>query len=154
MNRVALVLFFAALNSFIVFHFVEFWHFPDPDFDSDTTGWMAWTQLVETLQDFSNVDVMQMIFWSGFLTSSMLLASSPFLVTILRISRLAWWTGALTSGVATLAFGCVVLPLVIKSEEISPGPGCFLLSSAMLLNFLGFFFIRRDIPANPVIEPA
>ncbi len=152
MNRIALVLFFAALNSFIVFHFVEFWHFQDSSFDSDTTGWMIWPQLVGTLKVLSNVEVMQMIFWSGLLTSSLLLVSSPFLVAILRKSRLAWWIGALTSGVATLAFGFVVLPLAFNSDELSPGPGCFLLSSAMLLNFLGFFFIRRDIPANPVIE--
>lgn len=154
MNRIALVLFIAASTSFVAFHFVEFWRFQNPAFDSNTTGWMIWPEFVETLKVFSNLDVMQMIFWSGFLTSSFLLVSSPFLVAVLRMSRLAWWFGALMSGAATLAFGFVVLPMAFKTDELSPGAGCVLLSSAMLLNLLGFCFIRREIPANPVIEAA
>jgi len=153
MNRIARVVFVAALTSFVAFHFVEFWHFTEPGFDPDTIGWRIWTELPMTFRRLSHVDGMQMIFWSGFLTSSLLLASSPFVAGVLRISRLAWWIGTLTSGAANIAFGCVFIPLVSETAEISPGPGfCFLLA-AILLNFLGFFFIRREIPPNPVSDP-
>jgi hypothetical protein len=154
MNRIARLAFVAALISFIAFHFVEFWHFTEPDLDADTTGWRIWTEIPTTMGSPSHLDGVQMIFWSCFLTSSLLVASSPFLVGVVRVSRLAWWIGALTSGVATIALGGFLISLVSDHAEISPGLGFTLLLAAMLLNFLGFFFIRREIPPNPVTDPA
>lgn len=153
MNRIARVLFLSALASFIAFHFVGFWHFKESDSDVDTTGWRIWTEMPMTMRSLSHVNGVRMIFWSCFLTSSLLVASSPFLIGVVRVSRLAWWIGVLTSGVATLALGGFLISLVSDHSEISPGPGFILLLAALLLNFLGFFFIRREIPPNPVIDP-
>ena len=154
MNRVALVLFVSALASFVAFHFVRFTLILDPALSSvDNIGWRVWPELPRTLRHLSQIDWLEMIIWSGFLTNSLLLLSSPFLVVILRTSRLAWWIGILASGAAMIGFCGVLVPSIIESDRVAPGPGLVCLLAAMLLNFLGFFFIRREIPTDPVMDP-
>ena len=155
MNRTARVLFLTALGCFVAFHFVRFTIFLDPSLSAtDNTGWRIWGELPDAFRDFSRVDAEEMVIWSGFLTSSLLLASSPLLVPVLKLSRLAWWLGVLASGVAMLGFGGVIIPVLWVADYAVPGPGAYCLFAAMLLNFTGFFFIRREIPPNPVIETA
>jgi hypothetical protein len=156
MNQAARTLFLAALGCFAAFHFVSFYIIQNQSFASeDFTGWKIWKGLVaDAFRHSSRVDAKEMIAYSGFLTSALLLVSSPFLVPFLRISRLAWWICVLTSGASMLGFGSVIIPQATISPDVVPGPGfCFLLA-AMTLNFLGFFFIRREIPPNPVIDPS
>jgi hypothetical protein len=156
MNRAARVLFIVSFGCFVAFHFASFYIFPNQPFLSkDFTGWNIWVAMVaDTFRHSSRVDARTMIAYSGFLTSALLLISAPFLLPVLRISRLAWWGCVLTSGIAMIGFGSVIIPQGKVSGDVVPGPGYHLLFSAMLLNFLGFLFIRREIPPNPVIDPA
>ena len=155
MNRIALVLFVSALASFVAFHFVRFTIFIDPAMSSvNNIGWTIWSEFSRIFRKLYRINWQEMMLFSGFLTNSLLFVSSPFLVAVLRSSRLSWWIGILASGAATIGFSGVLVPLIISSETSVPGPGCFFLFSAMLLNFLGFFFIRREIPPNPVIDAA
>jgi hypothetical protein len=156
MNRAARVLFLVSFGCFVAFHFASFYILPNQLFPSqDFAGWNIWVALVaDAFRHSSRVDVREMIAYSGFLTSALLLVSSPFLVPVLRISRLAWWGCILTSGIAMIGFGSVIIPQGTVSSDVVPGPGFYLLFTAMLLNFLGFLFIRREIPANPVIKSA
>ncbi len=152
MNRIALVLFVSAFGSFVAFHFIPFWSLPNPYSRSNISGWEAWTEFARSLRSFSSVEVSDLILWSSFLTGSLLLVASPWLIPVFRISRMAWWICVLATAISTLGFFGVLIPDVKASEEVGPGPGLLCLFSAMLLNFLGFCFIQREIPANPVIE--
>ena len=128
MNRTARILFLNALACFVVFHFVRFTIFLDPLWSAtDNTGWRIWGELPDDFRDLSRVDAEEMVIWSGFLTSSLLLASSPFLVPVLRISRLAWWLGVLASGVSMLGFIGVLIPTLLKADYAVPGPGAYCL---------------------------
>ncbi len=155
MNRAARVLFIVSLGCFVAFHFGSFYILRNQPFPSqDFTGWNIWVALVaDVFRHPSRVDARTMIAYSGFLTCALLLVSSPFLVPILRSSRLAWWGCVLTSGIAMIGFGSVIIPQGTVSGDVVLGPGFYFLLAAMLLNFLGFLFIRRVISPNPVIDP-
>jgi hypothetical protein len=154
MNRIALGLFVSAVGGFVAFHFIPFWSLPNLDSYSNVTGWEAWTEFARSLRSFSSAEFGDLILWSSFLTGSLLLVASPWLITVFRMSRMAWWICVLATAISTLGFFGVLIPNMVTSEEVGPGPGLLCLFSAMLLNFLGFCFIRREIPVDPVTEPA
>ena len=152
MNRVAVIVFSVGLLFFGVFNFVPFIIFLDPAMATPTEGWRLWGKLVDAVRHGSLEDSKVMISWAALLCGELLIVTSPFLVPVFRLSRLAWWIAMLLSGCAVSGVVGVML-LEPPPASIDLGLGCYSLIAALALNFLGFFFIRREIPPNPVTGP-
>jgi hypothetical protein len=151
MKRLAFGFFTAALCCFIVFHIV-----PVSRHDS-SSGWHIWIELFEVLRSVKNLDVEDMIIISGFLTGSILILSCPLLVSVLNRSRLGWWIGMVSSGMVMLGLGGVILsPIMTNISNFFAilNPGLICLLAALGLNFVGFFFLRRNVPPCPVVDPS
>ena len=153
MNLIALALLITALIAFVVFHFLSFEIYTDPSY-GPSNGWMMWPGLIDFLGDVDFEDLAGMIAASAFLTYSLLVVVSPFIVPFLRISRLGWWMCIIASGVAMCGFGGVVLFSGHDPSFSVPGPGFYCLLASLALNFLGLLFIRREVPAAPEVDPA
>ena len=155
MNLIALALLITALIAFVAFHFLVITIYTDPGYSKTRDlGWEIWPELLEFLKDVDFDQIQGMIAASAFLTYCLLVVASPFLVPVLRISRIGWWVTVIASGVAMLGFGGVIL---ISNDDPSfsvPGPGLYCLLASLALNFLGLLFIRREVPAAPEVDSA
>jgi hypothetical protein len=153
MNLIALALLITALIAFIAFHFLVITIYTDPGYSKTRDlGWEIWPELLEFLKDVDFDQLQGMIAASAFLTYCLLVVASPFLVPVLRVSRIGWWVTVIASGLAMLGFGGIVL---ISNDDPSfslPGPGLYCLLASLALNFIGLLFIRREVPAAPVVE--
>ena len=145
MNLIALALLITALIAFVAFHFLVITIYTDPGYSKTRDlGWEIWPELLEFLKDVDFDQIQGMIAASAFLTYCLLVVASPFLVPVLRVSRISWWVTVIASGVAMVGFGGIVL---ISDDDPSfsvPGPGLYCLLASLALNFLGLLFIRRE----------
>jgi hypothetical protein len=154
MNLIALALLITALIAFGAFHFLIIEIYPGPSLspDLETVGWQVWPSLVETLGELHTSGMQPMVTISAFVTSALLVVACPFLVPVLRISRLIWWITVITSGAAMCGWGGVILMEPTDPTSCILGPGSYCLLASLALNFLGLLFIRREVTAAPEVD--
>ena len=147
MNLVALGFFVTALLALGGFHLTAW------DLGFRIHGWRIWPALWSMAQapDFSDtIESIGLIMFPSFVV---LAVCSPFLIGVLRKSRLAWWLLVLFSGICLISVGLFAI-----SESSLPdnpdqlGPGFFCLAGALTMNFFGMLFVRRDVPATMPID--
>jgi hypothetical protein len=150
MNLIALALLITALIAFVAFHFLPLEIYTDPSLFSKghEIGWRIWPSLVRFLNDVDFNDLEGMIAVSAFLTYCLLVVGSPFIIPVLRVSRLGWWITVICSGLAMCGFGGMIVMTENNPSFSIPGPGLYCLLASLALNFLGLLFIRRE----PVAE--
>ena len=147
MNLVAVAFFITALIALGAFH-VTPWSKEAPD-----QGYHVWIEFRDMVQarDFSNP--WESIGLFMFPCFALLALVSPFLVGFLRRSRLAWWMLVLFSGICLISIGAFMFVITqpAPGEPDQRGTGFFCLAGAMVLNFIGMLFVRRDgrIAAQP-----
>lgn len=146
MNLVALSLFVTSLLAFAAFHFTD-WSEEEP-----SPGYQAWPEILEMLQTADFTEPRASIGLVMFPCFALLALSSPFLIGILRRSRLAWWLLVLFSGCCLIAIGAFIVTNTQSApdEPDQRGAGFFFLAGALLSNFLGMLFVRRDGTAVPL----
>ncbi len=156
MNLIALSLLITALIAFIAFHFLIIERYTDPmlKLGPEMVGWQVWPILYDTLTShLGSNNISGMIALSAFITFSLIVAGCPFLIPILKVSRLSWWIVVVSSGAAMCGLGGNIL--TEQDPDFStPGPGLYCLLASLALNFLGLLFIRREVPAAPEVDPA
>lgn len=149
MNLVAVGLFITALLALFGFHVTEW----ESGMGSGIHGWVIWPALWSMAQapDFSDtIESIGLIMFPSFVV---LAVCSPFLIGVLRKSRLAWWLLVLFSGTCLISVGLFAI-----SESSLPdnpdqlGPGFFCLANALAMNFLGMLFVRRDVRVEMPID--
>jgi hypothetical protein len=146
MNLIALALLVTALIAFTAFHLLPV----DSGIGSDD-GWRVWQEIGLFLETPNLEDLQTMIGISSFLTCVVMILTGPFLIPVLRRSRLAWWLATIVSGMAFAGLG-VVVAIHNLGPGTQPGPAVFCLLAALALNFLGLLFIRREVPAAPAFD--
>lgn len=146
-NRIALCCLVLALAGFVAFHFLPWVPRSEGHFD----GWVIWQnisrKLLSTLWDSRDL-----LAATGFLTGALVLVSGPFLLPVLRSSRLAWWLFTVISALATIGLSGLILFHIIAYPHNSPRPpglGMICIIVSQFLNFLGLCFIRRPKPEAP-----
>lgn len=140
-NIASTTLLIAALVLFVAFHFL-------PGFQ-EKAGWVVWHELFESLSML--LESPGSCFWeptgavaiASFLTFSLLIVASPFLTEVWRKSRLAWWFGAIFSGLTSLGFSAMVL-MENSNSDLEAGGWCLLV--APWLNFMGLILARGKSP--------
>lgn len=149
MNLVALALLLTALTAFVAFHFlvVEY------ESDKSEMGWEIWPSLFEFLKQADFSEPRGMIAAASFLCATLLVVLAPFLVPVLKKSRLLWWVIVIPAGMATCGFGGIVgMNFLDFSNSYGPGIPC--LVAAFALNFIGLLFIRREAPPDLLGDPS
>lgn len=147
MNLLALALLITALIAFTGFHLL-----PVESRIESGDGWWVWHEIGIFLESPDLQDIQSMIGISSFLTCVVLILSGPFLIHILRRSRLACRLATIVSGMVFAGLGVVVAIHNLRPAT-QPGPAVFCLLASLALNFLGLLFIRREVPAPPVVDP-
>ncbi|MCW1921705.1 hypothetical protein OKA05_04020 [Luteolibacter arcticus] len=145
MNLVALALLITALIAFVAFHFLVVDYDSDPSTVEKTPerGWEIWLELIGFLKDADFTEFRGMIAAASFLCATLLVVLAPFLVPVLKRSRLAWWVIVLPAGIATCGFGGIVgVDLLDPLNSYGPGVPCLL--AAFAINFIGLLFIRHE----------
>lgn len=150
MNLVALAFFITALLALGGFHLTRF------TTDASDPGYCVWIEFRDMVQsrDFDNS-------WESiglwmFPCFALVALVSPFLVGTLNRSRLAWWMLVLFSGTCLITIGISIIAVTqfpSDEPEQQRSTGFFCLAAALVLNFLGMLFVRRDgmaaIPSEP-----
>ena len=149
MNVVALALLLTALIVFVAFHFLIVEYDSDPSaVGKNEMGWEIWPSLFEFLKEADFSDLRGMIVAASFLCATLLVVLAPFLLPVLKRSRLAWWVVVIPAGIATCGFGgLVAMDLLDPSHSFGPAVPCLL--AAFPLNFIGLLFIRREDTPDP-----
>lgn len=134
-NGIALAFFVSALLAFVVFHFLA-------PFQDERRGWGIWLEVVSALRR-NNIfsDPQSMIALASFLTFTLLVVASPFLIVVFKRSRLAWWLATMLASTATLGFSGVIL---WRTNLADMGLARWCLIVVPVLNLAGLLFIRRD----------
>ena len=141
MNLIALVLLVTALIAFVTFHFLPMYHLPMAD---NRHGWTVWIDMSYYARSMTaSNSQLENILLSGLLAFAPLVSCAPFLVPVLRVSRLSWWLAVVTSGLTFTGSGGVLL-LWMGRAGVMPGPAFVCLLASLSLNFLGLLFIRRE----------
>ena len=150
MNLLALAFLIASLLLLGAFHALPMETGEDPE-----RGWAIWVEVWGILLNPEQLsgDISGAIAFVSFLTFVGLIACCPFLIGLLRRSRLLWWMATILSGIATIGFSALVLGDIAEGNnpdlrETWPGMVCLLASP--VLNFIGLLFIRgerREWPA-------
>lgn len=130
---------FVALALFVAFHFLP------PLADFDRLGWRIWKAVWQTLIDPESIMRRpdEAVFLASFLTMALLVPTSPFLLPVLRKSRLAWLILLIASLLAALGLGFTII-IMLYGREIELFGFWFLLL-ANILNFLGLATARLGI---------
>jgi hypothetical protein len=141
MNLVALAVILTALAAFLAFHVSPF------RAGGEETGWVVWVEAANFLSDPEWSETRSLIGFSTFISGALLIVASPFLVPFLRLSRLSWWVAVLSSGmIMTGQGGLIVVTHYIDESSETSGPALPCLIAALVLNFTGLLFIRREVP--------
>lgn len=149
LNLVALAILFTALAAFLAFHALPF------RAGSEEVGWAVWVEVAEYLSDPEWSDTRPLIGVTTLISAALLIVASPFLVPILRLSRLSWWVAVLSSGmIMTGLGGLIVITHYIDESSETSGPALPCLIAALTLNFLGLLFIRREVPRAVIPDAA
>ncbi|WP_035601384.1 hypothetical protein [Haloferula sp. BvORR071] len=144
-NRTSLGLLVASIVVFAAFNLLP-WDPRSPQFE---VGWKIWPTVLSPSNWRQSGNLLPTM---GLLTGVLLIVGGPFLVPLLRSSRLLWWTAALVGG---LGLGSVLLSmfaaLAWSQYPLSPGVAALILSLA--LNFAGIISIRRHEPGSSMERP-
>ena len=126
----------AALASFVAFHFLPI----APN--SLIFGWTTWEGVWVMLKDPEKImrGSLDAMLLASFLTTALLIPTSPFLLPVIRKSYLAWLILSGSSLVAGLGFWIAISPDWFILVNIEMGFGFFFL--AITLNFLGLATAR------------
>jgi hypothetical protein len=153
MNLIALALLITALIACVAFHFLPTISGEEIDrgeYDpNDFKGWTIWEEIGNFAKSPNIGDFQEMIGVSTFLTGVLLILSSPFLIPVLRRSRLVWWIATIASGLVLTGLGGLLVISNLEPDD-QPGPAIYCLLVSLALNFLGLLFIRRELPAAPL----
>lgn len=152
MNLVALALLVTALISFVGFHLLEMVEYEKYAPDHSERGWEIWPAVLDFLKSPTFGDSEDMVSIAALLTGSVTILAGPFLIPVLSQSRLLWWVVALASGTSLCGLG-VILTFGWDNDYTRPGPGLLCLLAALLLNFTGLLFIRREAVAPAEVDP-
>ena len=154
MNLAALALLVSALVAFTIFHFSrvdEVFGFASGWLreNDSIAGWQVWLSgwVSAKTWDTGGPDVAVEMLVSAMLTSSALsIVAAPFLLPIMRSSRLAWWLIVFVSFCGLNLGISIVSDYAIPESPVLGGlrPGTYCLISAQILNFLGLLCIRRE----------
>jgi peptidoglycan/LPS O-acetylase OafA/YrhL len=148
MNLVALALLLTALIAFVAFHFLVVEYDSDPMVEGKhQIGWEIWRSLFEFLKQADFSESRGMVAAASFLSATLLVVLTPFLLPVLKKSRLMWWVVFIPAGMATCGFGGIVAMNFFNAEN-SFGPGIPCLLAAFALNFIGLLFIRREVASD------
>jgi hypothetical protein len=157
MNLIALALLITSLIAFITFHFLPTISGEEIDREgydpNEFKGWTIWEEIGNFAKSPNIGDFQEMIGVSTFLTGVLLILSSPFLIPVLRRSRLVWWIATLGSGLVLTGLGGLLVISNLDPDD-NPGPAIYCILASLALNFLGLLFIRREIPASPEVDSA
>jgi len=137
-DRIALGLLIAAVAAFASFNLLP-WKPEVPKFDA---GWKIWVEVFSPRNLRPGPNLLPI---TGILAGALIIVSGPFLVPVLRSSRLIWWTAAVVSGMAMVAFTGSLVVMVIRTN-FQPGSGMCAVVVAQVLNFAGILSIRRLPP--------
>jgi hypothetical protein len=146
MNLVAFALLATALLAYVAFHLLPIEIYTAPglsDLDPDR-GYRVWGEVLEFAKNPSADQGQDMIALAGFVCSAFLIVTCPFLVPLLNRSRWMWWIVVLASGAALCGLGGVLISIFYRDNHVIPGPGIPCLLAALVLNFLGLLFIRKE----------
>ena len=149
MNLVALAFFITALLALGGFHFLSWWkHVSFP-------GWGIWNEMMGRVQSRDFSEPLANICLLMFPCFTALALSTPFLIGVLRRSRLAWWLLVLFSGGCLISVGAFAITISSPApdEPDQRGPAFYCLMASLGLNFLGMLFVRRDVQAMTAMEP-
>ncbi|WP_265593964.1 hypothetical protein [Haloferula sp. BvORR071] len=153
MNRTAVIVFVLGLLAFVAFHLLVVDYYVDPAIagGAEPRGWEVWEAMWEFCKSPDLGEMPETLVLPSFVCSALLAVTSPFLVPVFRKSRPLWWLGVLVSGLVLLSLGGVTLATPVDPEISVPGPGTYCCLGALVLNFLGFLFVRRE--QRPELEP-
>lgn len=155
MNLIALALFITALISLVAFHLLPF----DPSLSTtnpgENRGWIIWQfigSVFSSARIFRVPDVETLAY--GCLPVSMMLVTvAPFLIAVLRGSRPIWWMMMIMTSVCLASVSWLIWSLS-RDPITTPPPSISVYLTAVILNFLGLLFIRREVPSAPEVDPA
>lgn len=149
LNLVALAILFTALAAFLAFHALPFqpWR--------EAAGWEIWFDVADYLSDPDWSETRLLIGVTTLISATLLIVASPFLVPFFRLSRLSWWVAVLSSGmIMTGLGGLMVIGHYIDESSETSGPALPCLIAALILNFTGLLFIRREVPRAVIPDAA
>jgi len=139
MNVLALPVLAAGVLSFAIFHFL-------PGF-GHRAGWKIWEELGGVLhspQLLREPGLLATV--ACFIMATVLLVVSPFMMRVLRKSRLAWWLATTMSALSSIV---LLLLVLVRSGAANVGVGGWFLLAAPLFNFAGLLMIRSSRSAAP-----
>jgi hypothetical protein len=141
-NHIALAFFILALIAFTAFHFLPWAR------NFEVTGWELWQVVASPVAMRSGLENLPN---AGFLMSSLLFVSSPFLGGTFRRSALALWGTRVMSLLALACLsGALVYLVVMELVPLKPNTGCYVLVAAQILHLAGCCIARSDrLPAGP-----
>ncbi len=123
-----------ALALFTAMHFL-------PLSPYNARGWVVWENMWWVIRNpMILLNPVQMVAWSSFITSTLLIAASPFLGNVWIKSLLAWSMVVVFSGVASAGFLLVIFKDVPPRLGLYPGLWCLMISP--VLNFVGLLLAR------------
>jgi hypothetical protein len=163
MNRIAFAILIFALLAFIAFHFLPLVVIydvgPGGSEESEVvTGWQMWPDAWENAKSGgagSSDIAADMISNAALACGTLLIIAAPFLIPVLRISRITWWILVLMSGLAAMGLSGVTVfyfGLPQPADGALIGAGFYLLVTAQILNFIGLLFIRREVVSELSVE--
>lgn len=163
MNRIAFAILIFALLAFIAFHFLPLVVIydvgPGGSEESEViTGWQMWPDAWENAKSAgagSSDIAADMISNAALACGTLLIIAAPFLIPILRVSRLTWWIVVLMSGLAAMGLSGITVfyfGLPQPADGALIGAGFYLLVTAQILNFIGLLFVRREIVPAPSMD--
>lgn len=140
-NRIALCCLVLALAGFVAFHFLPWVPRSEGHFD----GRVIWRNISGKLLSTS-WDSRDLLATTGLLTGALVIVSGPFLLPVLRASRLAWWLFTVISALATIGLSGLLLFHIIANPYNSSRPpslGVICIIVSQFLNLLGLCFIPQ-----------
>lgn len=137
LNGIATVLLWCALAFFVCFHFLPL------ESERKDAGWTLWRDLARILSSPSRLRTMEgasYVMIAGFLSSLLLVVAAPFLVSILRTSRILCWLGIVVSTMAFVGFSGM---LYARAAGVGLGVGTYFYMAAQFCNLAGLILLRN-----------
>ena len=149
MNLIARAFLITAVIALVMFHLLPMDGSAGQD---DIRGWSIWGFFWDALDPatIASSPVELMVFGT-MISTCLLVLAAPFSLDLLQKSRPLWWISAIISatGLGLVGWSCLELQ---RSFHVSLPKSLICLLTATALNFIGLLFIRRELPAKPIID--